>query len=341
MTRIGSIAPPPSRIIRQPVVVLVLLAAALATAPAAGAADTCLPRAESRTDDEGRTFTPLYYCSTYVGSPVYGNPTGTSPLDDSGFMNAAPEVWVICQKQGRANPVIQGNANTWWLYTQGDEARPNEYGYELGWGYLPATAVSQGVQNAQVPGVPVCSASPPSTTTPPPPPPPGTPPCDDCDHDGFLKLVDCDDTSPAIHPGAADVPGNAVDEDCAGGPAGYAPLDATVSYAFIFSRGATIFTQLAVRRAEAGSTIRVLCRGGGCRFASKTRHVARATSRLAITSVVRRMRLRPGARLEVRVTKAGAIGVVRRLTVRAGRRAPRSAELCLPPAARQPARCEL
>jgi eukaryotic-like serine/threonine-protein kinase len=77
-------------------------------------------------------------------------------LDDSGFMNRADTVWVVCQYRGRANPVVDGNTNTWWLYTQGDQARANGHGYTDGWGYLPATAVKQGEQNAQVPGVPVC-----------------------------------------------------------------------------------------------------------------------------------------------------------------------------------------
>ena len=106
----------------RPAILLALLAATLATAPPAAAEEACQPRSGSVTDDEGRTFSPLYYCSTYVGSEVYANPFDAKALDDSGYMNAAADVWVICQKQGRANPVIQGNTNTWWLYTQGDSA---------------------------------------------------------------------------------------------------------------------------------------------------------------------------------------------------------------------------
>jgi hypothetical protein len=68
------------------------------------------------------------------------------------------EVWVICQWQGRPNPVIQGNTNTWWLYTQADRAEPNTHHYSQAWGYLPATAAKQGGQNEPIPGVPPCDS---------------------------------------------------------------------------------------------------------------------------------------------------------------------------------------
>lgn len=71
-------------------------------------------------------------------------------------MNAASQAWVICQYQGRANPTIQGDTNTWWLYTKGDVARDNAFGYTRAWGYLPATAAAQGGRNQAIPGVPTC-----------------------------------------------------------------------------------------------------------------------------------------------------------------------------------------
>ncbi|WP_131744712.1 hypothetical protein [Frankia sp. Cppng1_Ct_nod] len=136
---------------------LALPMAAVVAQPAQ-AAESCSAAHRPVTDYAGQRYEYRYYCSTYVGSPVYGNidKSFTNPLDDSGYMYRSSRVWVVCQVKGRPNPVIQGNTNTWWLYTQGDASRPNAFGFKNGWGFLPATAVSQGGQNKSVPGVPVC-----------------------------------------------------------------------------------------------------------------------------------------------------------------------------------------
>jgi hypothetical protein len=115
-------------------------------------------------------------------------------------------------------------------------------------------------------------------------------------------------------------------------------VDSAISVVAKPTAAYTTFTALVVRRAHAGSTIRVTCSGRGCLFATKTRRVRRETARLDLSAVVRRSRLRPRAKLEIRVTQPGMTGIVRRFTVRARLRPVRQ-DLCLAPGSTRPARC--
>ncbi len=225
---------------------------------------------------------------------------------------------------------------------------------------IDAVAESPGVQTRQIAttqaivGGPVESASTTDVTTvapgspagettipPPPPPPPSSPTeCTDCDGDGLPSTIDCDDASAVIHPGAREIAGNKVDENCDGVVEPFPRLDAAIVYSFAFVGRRTRFSELYVRPARAGSTIRVACRGRGCPFQVKKRTLKVTVRRLDLSTLVRKAKLHAGARLEIRVTKPGFVGVLRRLTVRARRR-PTQADLCLPPDARLPARCPL
>lgn len=329
----------------------VAIAAAGEASASSSATSACTEQKQlTITDDAHRTFSPLYYCDTKAASLLYANPdralAGTeAPLDDSGFVKGPrTDLVVVCQKKGRPNPAQRGTTtkNSHWLYTKGDEARDNGGFYRDGWGFLPANMVVQAAKDDdEVPGVPICSNVPPPVLLKiPPPPPPPSGGCTDCDGDRFPRAVDCNDRVAAINPGAKDVPGNAVDEDCSDGPAPFPRLDSTIGYAFGLSGNRTVFTELTVRPARSGSTVRVRCTGPGCKFKVKTRRVKKDARRLNLSGLVRRARLRPGARLEVRVTKAATIGIVRRFGVRAGKR-PTAAIQCLTPGAKRPTRCGL
>jgi len=125
-------------------------------------------------------------------------------------------------------------------------------------------------------------------------------------------------------------------------PAGTAPrlpnLGSAVSYTAKARKQYTLLTALSVRPARSGSTVRLSCSGKACPFGTKTRKVTKDASKLDLRSMVRGKRLRPGAKLEIRVTKPGNTGVARRLTIRAGR-SPKSEKLCFAPGAAKPAGC--
>ena len=86
---------------------------------------------------------------------------------------------------------------------------------------------------------------------------------------------------------------------------------------------------------DAGVELR--CAGRGCSFSR--RDVAVKSGRADVLSVLRRVRLRRNAVLELRVTAPGAIGQVVRWTMRRGRVGPARRNLCLPVNSERAASC--
>jgi hypothetical protein len=85
-----------------------------------------------------------------------------------------------------------------------------------------------------------------------------------------------------------------------------------------------------------GAAVELRCRGKGCPARRKT--VAVRNGRADAHRVLRRRHLRVGTVLELRITRAGMIGKVRRFTIRRSK-TPATQLLCLPPGATHPARC--
>jgi hypothetical protein len=120
-------------------------------------------------------------------------------------------------------------------------------------------------------------------------------------------------------------------------PAGPAKVEATVVNRWGMTRRATTVFELVVKGVPAGGRVEVRCDGKGCPFARRA--VAPRRGKATLTRLFAGRKLARGTVLEVRVTAPGMVGKVVRYTMRAQRRLPRTAALCLGPGAARAAAC--
>jgi len=157
----------------------------------------------------------------------------------------------------------------------------------------------------------------------------------DADRDGFSAAQDCNDADPAIRPGALEIRGNAVDENCDGVAEELAAIDSGVSSVWVVRGRSVTVRRLRVRGVPAGAKVRFRCLGRRCPDARRVR-VRRG--RANVRAQLPRRRFRAGQTLELRITAAGRIGKIVRYPLVRGR-PPTAKVLCLAPGARRPARC--
>lgn len=131
----------------------------------------------------------------------------------------------------------------------------------------------------------------------------------DFDKDGFLAPIpDCNDHNAEVHPGAKEVRGNRVDENCDGETAPRLFLKPRIevgSFRYVEPHPHTWIRDVVVGGVPKSAEIELRCRGG-CPFQSKGPiKVRQALGRLV---VAHGFAVKPGATLEVRVTKPEWIG---------------------------------
>ena len=161
----------------------------------------------------------------------------------------------------------------------------------------------------------------------------------DPDGDGYVAPDDCAPFDPAVNPGAGEIYGNAVDEDCKDGP-GYLRVISPISYA-LTARANPIrvsFKRLKVTELEPGDRVEVRCKGRGCPFKRKAVTATAGRPSLNVARMLKHRFLRPGAVVDVRILRANQIGKVQRYKVRRNGTV-KSTGLCMPVGATAPAPC--
>lgn len=161
----------------------------------------------------------------------------------------------------------------------------------------------------------------------------------DADGDGFVA-GDCDNADPARHPGAFEIIGDGIDQDCDGIDAPRPRLVHPVGfdYSTLKRRHAVRINFLTLREVAKGDRVAVRCKGRGCAFAKKVRIGRAGRSLMKLTPLFKKRPLRPRVVIEIRITRPQWVGKYVRIRVTRKLKMVLTTA-CLPPGSPKPGAC--
>ena len=172
-----------------------------------------------------------------------------------------------------------------------------------------------------------------------PPAPQPNPTGIDADKDGFFAGQDCNDTNAAIRPGAIEIKGNRLDENCDGLAEPFPTITSGVASKWDVKGSRLTLTSLQVtQQFPKGWRAKMLCKGAKCPFKSKNLKagkVSKGASTIISVALEAQRRFRAGQTLEVWVSAPNFNTKVARLVLKAGK-IPTTQPFCVLPGESKP-----